>query len=122
MCVNKFYSFKNEIIFQYEPTEGRAIDKLKLAHNYSGVFVLYRKSKCQSLTSLGWGRGVRLHAINLSAPSKKPQNTSKHRKPLMNNAVSTGKNCAKIRISNVHVPKIAVSQGVYGKMYNHHLL
>ena len=36
MCVNKFYSCKNEIIFQYEPTEGRAIDKLKLAHNYSG--------------------------------------------------------------------------------------
>ena len=55
MCVNKFYSCKTEIIFQYEATEGRAIDKLKLAQNYSGVFVLYRKSKCQSLTSLGLG-------------------------------------------------------------------
>ena len=57
MCVNKFYRFKNEIIFQYQATEARAIDKLKLAHNYSGVFVLYRRTKCQSLTSLGLGEG-----------------------------------------------------------------
>ena len=58
----------------------------------------------------------------MSAPSTKPQNTSKNFKPIMHNAVSTGKNCAKIRISNVHAPKMAVSQGVYGKMYRRHLL
>ena len=109
-----------EIIFQYEQTEGRATDKLKLAHNYSGVFV--EEANARALHPWGWGRRVRLHAINLSAPSTKPQNISKHFKPVMHNAVSTGKNCAKIRISNVHVPKMAVSQGVYGKMYRRHLL
>jgi len=40
----------------------------------------------------------------------------------MHNAVSTGKNYAKIRISNVHEPKMAVSQGIHGKMYSRHLL
>jgi len=124
MCVNKFYSFKNKIIFQYEATEGRAIDKLKLAHNYSGVFVLFSTegANARALHPWGWGRRVRLHAINLCAPSKAPKNTPENLKPLMHNAVSTGKNCAKTGITNVNVPKMAVSQGVYGKMYGRHVL
>ena len=94
--------------------------------NWLIIIVVYlfsiEEANARALHPWGWGRGVRLHAINLSAPSKAPQNTPKNLKPIMHNAVSTGKNCAKTGISHVDVPKMAVSQGVYGKMYGRHVL